>query len=85
MARLKTMYQKEVAPALMNKFQYKSVMQIPKLDKIVINVGCGDARDNAKAIDAVVKDITAITGQKAVVTRARKSVANFKLLSLIHI
>ena len=79
MARLKTMYQKEVAPALMNKFQYKSVMQIPKLDKIVINVGCGDARDNAKAIDAVVKDITAITGQKAVVTRARKSVANFKL------
>ena len=73
------MYQKEVAPALMNKFQYKSVMQIPKLDKIVINVGCGDARDNAKAIDAVVKDITAITGQKAVVTRARKSVANFKL------
>ena len=79
------MYQKEVAPALMNKFQYKSVMQIHKLDKIVINVGCGDARDNAKAIDAVVKDITAITGQKAVVTRARKSVANFKLLSLIHI
>ena len=79
MARLKTMYQNEVAPALMNKFQYKSVMQIPKLDKIVINVGCGDARDNAKAIDAVVKDITAITGQKAVVTRARKSVANFKL------
>ena len=79
MARLKTMYQKEVAPALMNKFQYKSVMQIPKLDKIVINVGCGDARDNAKAIDAVVKDITAITGQKAVVTRARQSGANFKL------
>ena len=79
MARLKTLYQNEVAPALMNKFQYKSVMQIPKLDKIVINVGCGDARDNAKAIDAVVKDITAITGQKAVVTRARKSVANFKL------
>lgn len=78
-ARLKTKYTEEVAPALMKKFQYKSVMQIPKFDKIVVNVGCGDARDNAKAIDAVVKDITAITGQKAVVTHARKSVANFKL------
>lgn len=77
--RLKTKYNEEVAPALMKKFQYKSVMQIPKLDKIVINVGCGDARDNAKALDAVVKDITAITGQKAVITKARKSVANFKL------
>ncbi len=79
MARLKTMYQQEVAPALMKKFGYKSVMQIPRLDKIVINVGCGDAKDNTKAIDAIVKDITAITGQKAVVTKARKSVANFKL------
>ena len=79
MARLKTMYQQEVAPALMKKFGYKSVMQIPRLDKIVINVGCGDAKDNTKAIEAVVKDITAITGQKAVVTKARKSVANFKL------
>jgi large subunit ribosomal protein L5 len=63
----------------MKKFQYKSVMQLPKLDKIVVNVGCGDARDNAKAIDAVVRDISQITGQKAVVTKARKSVANFKL------
>ncbi|MBQ8831683.1 MAG: 50S ribosomal protein L5 [Oscillospiraceae bacterium] len=79
MARLKTMYQQEVAPALMKKFGYKSVMQIPRLDKIVINVGCGDAKDNTKAIEAIVKDITAITGQKAVVTKARKSVANFKL------
>ena len=79
MPRLKTKYQEEVAPALMKKFQYKSVMQIPRLDKIVINVGCGDARDNAKAIDAVVKDISAIAGQKAVITKARKSVANFKL------
>lgn len=79
MARLKTMYQQEVAPALMKKFGYKSVMQIPRLDKIVINVGCGDAKDNTKAIEAVVKDITAITGQKAVITKARKSVANFKL------
>ena len=79
MARLKTMYQQEVAPALMKKFGYKSVMQIPRLDKIVVNVGCGDAKDNTKAIEAIVKDITAITGQKAVVTKARKSVANFKL------
>ncbi|MBR2832197.1 MAG: 50S ribosomal protein L5 [Oscillospiraceae bacterium] len=79
MPRLKTRYKEEVAPALMKKFEYKSVMQIPRLEKIVINVGCGDARDNMKAIEAVVKDITAITGQKAVVTKARKSVANFKL------
>lgn len=79
MARLKKRYDEEVAPALMKKFAYKSVMQIPKLDKIVINVGCGDARENAKALDAVVKDITAITGQKAIITKARKSVANFKL------
>ena len=79
MPRLKTLYQQEVAPALMKKFGYKSVMQIPRLDKIVINVGCGDAKDNAKALDSVVKEISAITGQKAVTTKARKSVANFKL------
>ncbi|MCL2083929.1 MAG: 50S ribosomal protein L5 [Oscillospiraceae bacterium] len=79
MARLKEKYKSEVAPALMKKFAYKSPMQIPKLDKIIINVGCGDARDNAKALDAVVADVTRIAGQKAVVTRARKSVANFKL------
>jgi len=79
MPRLKTKYKDEVAPALMKKFEYKSVMQIPKLEKIVVNVGCGDARDNMKMLEAVVKDITAITGQKAVITRARKSVANFKL------
>jgi large subunit ribosomal protein L5 len=79
MTRMKKKYQEEVAPALMKKFDYKSVMQIPRLEKIVINVGCGDARDNTKALDAVVKDITAITGQKAVITKARKSVANFKL------
>ena len=79
MPRLKTKYQEEVAPALMAKFNYKSPMQIPKLEKIVINVGAGDARDNAKALDAVVKDITAIAGQKAVITKAKKSVANFKL------
>ena len=79
MARIKDLYTSEIAPALMKKFEYKSVMQIPKLDKIVINVGVGDAKENSKAIDAVIADITAITGQKAVPTYARKSVANFKL------
>ena len=79
MPTLKTKYQQEIAPALMQKFQYKSVMQIPRLEKIVVSVGCGDCKDNAKALDAVVKDITAITGHKAVATVAKKSVANFKL------
>ena len=79
MARIKDMYTNEIAPALMKKFEYKSVMQIPKLDKIVINVGVGDAKENSKAIDAVIADISAITGQKAVPTYARKSVANFKV------
>ncbi len=79
MARLKETYVKEVAPALMKKFEYKSVMQIPKLDKIVINVGCGEARDNPKVIDAIVRDVEQITGQKPVLCKAKKSVANFKL------
>jgi len=79
MPRLKDMYNKEVAPALMKKFEYKSVMQIPKLEKIVINVGCSEARENPKVLDAVVGDLTKITGQKAVTTIAKKSVANFKL------
>ena len=77
--RLKTKYSEEVAPALMKKFEYKSVMQIPKMDKITINVGAGEARDNAKVLDAVVADLMKITGQKPVVTKAKKSVANFKL------
>ena len=77
--RLKVKYSEEVAPALMKKFEYKSVMQIPKLDKVVVNVGCGEARDNAKVLDAVVRDLTAITGQKAIIPQAKKSVANFKL------
>ena len=77
--RLKAKYSQEIAPALMKKFEYKSVMQIPKLDKITVNVGCGEARDNAKVLDAVVSDVTKITGQKPVVTKAKKSVANFKL------
>ena len=79
MARLREEYKATVAPALMKKYNYKSVMQIPKLDKVVINVGCGAARDNAKVIDAILSDISIITGQKAVVCKARKSVANFKL------
>ena len=77
--RLKTKYTEEVAPALMKKFEYKSSMQIPKFDKITINVGAGEARDNAKVLDAVVADLMKITGQKPVVTKAKKSVANFKL------
>ena len=79
MARMKEYYKNDVAPALMKKFGYKSVMQIPKLDKIVINVGCGEARDNAKAIDAIMIDLAAITGQRPIVCKAKKSVANFKL------
>jgi len=79
MSRLKDLYKNEVAPQLMNKFSYKSPMQIPKLDKIVVNVGCGDAKDNTKVIDNVIDEITQITGQKAVPTYAKKSVANFKL------
>ena len=78
-ARLKEMYASEVAPALQKKFGYKSVMQIPKLDKVVINVACGEAKDNEKILEAVMKDLGQITGQKAVVCRAKKSVANFKL------
>ena len=76
---LKKKYQEEVAPALMQKFGYKSTMQIPRLVKVVVNCGCGEARDNAKVLDAVVGDLTTITGQKAIVTKAKKSVANFKL------
>jgi len=79
MARLKEKYTSEIAPALMQKFNYKSVMQIPKLDKVVINVGSSEARDNAKVIDNIIADLTLITGQKAVPTVARKSVANFKV------
>lgn len=79
MARLRDMYVNEVAPALMKKFQYKSPMQIPKLDKIVINVGAGDAKDNSKVIDSIMSDLELISGQKPVATYAKKSVANFKL------
>ena len=79
MARLKEQYVKEIAPALNEKFGYKSVMQIPKLDKVVVNVACGDAKDNAKILDAVLADLAQITGQRGTVCKAKKSVANFKL------
>ena len=79
MARLKEHYIKEVAPALLKKYEYKSTMQIPKFTKIVVNVGCGDAKDNSKVIDFVKSELGIITGQKPVDCRARKSVANFKL------
>jgi large subunit ribosomal protein L5 len=79
MARLKEQYVKEIAPALNKKFNYKSPMQIPKLDKIVINVGAGEAKENAKVIDAIMVDLAEITGQKPIVCKAKKSVANFKL------
>lgn len=79
MARLKDRYVNEVAPALMKKFGYKSPMQIPRIDKIIVNVGCGEAKENTKALDAVCNDLALITGQKAVITKAQRSVANFKL------
>ena len=79
MARLKDYYVDTVAPALMKKFNYKSVMEIPKLDKVIVNVGAGEAISNSKVIDAIVNDLTQITGQKPVICRAKKSVANFKL------
>ena len=79
MPNLKAKYAAEVAPALMQKFGYKSTMQIPRLDKIVINVGCSEARENPKVLDAFARDLTTISGQKAVITNAKKSVANFKL------
>ena len=79
MARMKDMYREQVAPALMKQFAYSSVMQIPKFDKIVINIGAGDAKDNSKVIENIINDLTIISGQKAVATVAKKSVANFKL------
>ncbi|MBR2455489.1 MAG: 50S ribosomal protein L5 [Clostridia bacterium] len=77
--RLREMYKADVVPALQKKFNYKSVMQIPKLDKVIINVGCGEAKDNAKVVDAIINDLSQITGQKPVKCAAKKSVANFKL------
>jgi len=79
MNRMKELYVNEIAPALNKKFGYKSVMQIPKLEKVIVNVGCGESKNNAKEIEAICKDIATITGQKPIVRKARKSVANFKL------
>lgn len=79
MPRLKDKYQSDIVPALMKKFSYKSVMQVPKLDKVIVNVACGEARDNPKIMDAIIGDLAIITGQRAVVCKAKKSVANFKL------
>ena len=79
MARLKEQYQNEIVDALIKKFGYKNIMEVPKLDKVVINMGVGEAKDNAKALDSAIADMGKITGQKAVVCKARKSVANFKL------
>ena len=79
MNRMKEQYINEIAPALNKKFGYKSVMQIPKLSKVIVNVGCGESKNNAKEIEAICKDIATITGQKPVTRKARKSVANFKL------
>ena len=79
MARMRDKYVKEVAPALMKQFNYKSVMQIPKIEKVVVNVGCSEAKDNSKVIDSVISDIEQITGQHPIVCKAKKSVANFKL------
>ena len=79
MSRMKEQYTAEIAPALFKKFGYKSVMQIPKLSKVIVNVGCGESKNNAKEIEAICKDIATITGQKPITRKARKSVANFKL------
>ncbi len=79
MSRLKETYKNEIVDAMMKKFGYSNIMQVPKLDKIVINMGVGEAKDNAKVLDAAVKDLETISGQKAVLTRAKKSVANFKI------
>ena len=79
MARLKDTYLNEIVPAMQKKFEYKNIMQVPKLDKVVINMGVGEAKDNAKALESAVKDMETITGQKAVLTRAKNSIANFKI------
>ena len=79
MTRMKELYEKEVAPALMKKFEYKSPMQIPKIEKIVVNMGVGEAKDNSKALDSAASDMEKIVGQKPIITKARKSVATFKI------
>ncbi len=79
MSRLKETYQNEIVPAMIKKFEYKNVMQVPKLEKVVVNMGVGEAKENAKLLEAAMKDLETITGQKAIVTKAKKSIANFKI------
>ena len=79
MSRLKEIYKNEIVDAMMKTFEYKNVMEVPKLDKVVVNMGVGEAKDNAKALESAVKDMETVTGQKAVLTKAKKSVANFKI------
>ena len=79
MSRLKDQYKNEIVDAMMKKFGYKNIMQVPKLDKIVVNMGVGEAKENAKVLESAVKDMETITGQKAILTKAKKSVANFKI------
>ena len=85
MEKLREQYEKEVVPALMKKFEYKSVMQVPKLEKIVINIGLGDVKDNPKSLDNAISDLTQITGQKPIITKARKSIAAFKLREGVNV
>ncbi|MCL2355297.1 MAG: 50S ribosomal protein L5, partial [Oscillospiraceae bacterium] len=85
MEKLREQYQKEVVPALMKKFKYKSVMQVPRLEKIVLNIGLGDIKDNPKSLENAVADLTLITGQRPIVTKARKSIAGFKLREDVNI
>jgi large subunit ribosomal protein L5 len=79
LSRLKETYQNEIVPAMIKKFEYKNVMQVPKLEKVVVNMGVGEAKENAKLLEAAMKDLETITGQKAIVTKAKKSIANFKI------
>ena len=85
MEKLREQYEKEVVPALMKKFEYKSVMQVPKLEKIVINIGLGDTKDNPKSLDNAISDLTQITGQKPIITKAKKSIAAFKLREGVNV
>ena len=85
MEKLREQYEKEVIPALMKKFNYKSVMEVPKLDKIVINIGLGDVKENPKSLENAIKDLAQITGQQPVITKARKSIAAFKLREGVNV
>jgi len=85
MTRLQEMYKNDIVPALIKKFEYKNIMQVPKLDKIVINMGVGEAKDNAKVLESALKDMEIISGQKPVITKAKKAIANFKIRAGLNI